>query len=212
MIPGTTRGTSTDDQGRYSLAGVPAGTVTLSAQRIGFAAAQRSVTVPAGQPATLDFVLRAVSVTLSQVVTIGYGTTSRQNVTSAIATVDSTEFKNIPVASIDNAIQGKIPGVQVIQNSGEPGGGVSLRVRGPASLNAGNQPLYVVDGIPVLQDNYEQLTSTSGQRQNPMSGINPDDVERIDVLKDAAATAIYGSRGSNGVVLITTKRGASARG
>ncbi len=209
LVPGTTRGAATDEQGRYILSGLPAGATTVSVQRIGFSAAQRSITVVAGQTTTADFVVRAVSVVLNQVVTIGYGTTSRQNVTSAIATVDSTAFKNIPVAGIDNAIQGKIPGVQVIQNSGEPGGGVSLRVRGPASLNAGNQPLYVIDGVPVLQDNYEQLTSTSGQRQSPMSGINPDDVERIDVLKDAAATAIYGSRGSNGVVLITTKRGSS---
>ncbi|HUR02024.1 MAG TPA: SusC/RagA family TonB-linked outer membrane protein, partial [Nonomuraea sp.] len=206
-IPGSTRGAVTDDQGRYTLGGLPAGSTTVSIQRIGFAAAQRRVTIGGGETVTLDVVLRAVATTLSEVVTIGYGTTSRANVTSAIATVDSSTFKNVPVVSIDNAVQGKIPGVQVIQNSGEPGSGVALRVRGPASLNAGNQPLYVVDGIPALQDNYEQLTSTSGQRQNPMSGINPDDVERIDVLKDAAATAIYGSRGSNGVVLITTKRG-----
>jgi TonB-linked SusC/RagA family outer membrane protein len=203
-----TRAAATDEQGRYTISGVPAGAVTVSFQRIGFAPATRTTTVSAGQVATVDIVLRAVAATLSEVVTVGYGTTSRANVTSAIASVDSSTFRNIPVVSVDNAVQGKIPGVQVIQNSGEPGGGVALRVRGPASLNAGNQPLYVVDGIPVLQDNYEQLTSTSGQRQNPMSALNPDDVERIDVLKDAAATAIYGSRGSNGVVMITTKRGA----
>jgi TonB-linked SusC/RagA family outer membrane protein len=208
IVPGTTRGTVTDDQGRYTLGGLPAGSTPVTVQRIGFAAAPRRVTVVAGETTTLDVVLRAVATTLTEVVTIGYGTTSRANITSAIATVDSNTFRNIPVAAIDNALQGKVAGVQVIQNSGEPGGGVSLRVRGPASLNAGNQPLYVVDGIPVLQDNFEQLTSTSGQRQNPMSALNPDDVERIDVLKDAAATAIYGSRGSNGVVMITTKRGA----
>ncbi|MDB4887319.1 MAG: putative outer membrane protein [Gemmatimonadetes bacterium] len=207
VVVGTTRGAATDDQGRYTLPGVPAGRTTISVQRIGFASAERSTSVIAGQVVTLDVSLRAVTVMLDQVVTVGYGTTSRQNVTSAIASVDSSTFRNTPVAAIDNAIQGKIAGVQVIQNSGEPGGGVSLRVRGPASLNAGNQPLYVVDGVPVLQDNFEQLTSTSGQRQNPMSALNPNDVERIDVLKDAAATAIYGSRGSNGVVLITTKRG-----
>ena len=207
IVPGTTRGTVTDEQGRYTLGGLPAGPTAVTVQRIGFAAAPRRVTVVAGETTTLDVVLRAVATTLTEVVTIGYGTTSRANVTSAIATVDSNSLKNIPVAAIDNALQGKVAGVQVIQNSGEPGGGVSLRIRGPASLNAGNQPLYVVDGIPVLQDNFEQLTSTSGQRQNPISALNPDDVERIDVLKDAAATAIYGSRGSNGVVLITTKRG-----
>src|SRR6185437_76143 len=102
--------------------------------------------------------------------------------------------------------QGKVAGVQVMQNSGEPGSGVSVRVRGPASLNAGNQPLYVVDGVPIIEDSYDRQ-SPSGQDMRAITGLNPDEIASIDVLKDAAATAIYGSRGSNGVVMITTKRG-----
>lgn len=205
-ITGTTRGGLTDEQGRYAISGIPAGTVTVSVQRIGFAPLQRQATVTAGGTTRVDLTVATIAVSLSEVVTIGYGATSRANVTSAIATVDSNAVKNVPVISIDNAFQGKIAGVQVMQNSGEPGGAVSVRVRGPSSLNAGNQPLYVVDGVPVIQGTFEQL-SPSGQRMSAISGINADEVERIDVLKDAAATAIYGSRGSNGVILITTKRG-----
>ncbi len=153
-----------------------------------------------------DLALRPTAVTLSTVVATGYGTSARAEVTSAIASIDSAAIAAIPVVAVDNAIQGKIAGVQVMQNSGEPGAGVSVRVRGPASLNAGNQPLYVVDGVPVIQGSFQQM-APSGQDLVALTGINPDEIASIDVLKDAAAAAIYGSRGSNGVVIITTKRG-----
>ncbi|HEY0931034.1 MAG TPA: TonB-dependent receptor [Gemmatimonas sp.] len=207
-IPGSTRGTVTNDAGTYSLTGVPSGSVTLRLQRIGYTAISRTVTLSAGGTATLDVVLSPAATVLTTVVATGYGSSQRATVSAAIASVDSTTFARLPVTSIDNALQGRIAGVQVMQNSGEPGTGVSVRVRGPASLNAGNQPLYVVDGVPMLQGTFEQITSTSGQRMTPISALNPDDIASIDVLKDAAAAAIYGSRGSNGVVLITTKRGA----
>lgn len=207
-VPGTALRAVTGESGNYQINGVAAGSVTLRVQRIGFAAQERTVDVRTGG-VVADFVLRPVPTVLSTVVALGYGNSQRATVSSAIASVDSTTFARIPVASIDNALQGRVPGVQVMQNSGEPGTGVSVRVRGPASLNAGNQPLYVVDGVPMLQGTFEQITSTSGQRMTPISGINPDDIASVDVLKDAAASAIYGSRGSNGVVLITTKRGAA---
>jgi TonB-linked SusC/RagA family outer membrane protein len=207
-VPGTARGAITSEAGVYQLSGVGAGSVTVRAQRLGYAAMTRTVTVSSGATAMVDFVLRPVVTMLSAVVATGYGSSQRATVSSAISSVDSSAFARIPVVSIDNALQGRIAGVQVMQNSGEPGTGVSVRVRGPASLNAGNQPLYVIDGVPMLQGTFEQITSTSGQRMTPISGINPDDIATIDVLKDAAAAAIYGSRGSNGVVLITTKRGA----
>jgi TonB-linked SusC/RagA family outer membrane protein len=199
----------TNEAGQYTVANIAAGRATLRTQRLGFAAAERTVSVSAGQTTTADFALRPVAALLSTVVATGYGSSQRASVSSAIASVDSTAIARIPVVAIDNALQGRIAGVQVMQNSGEPGAGVSVRVRGPASLNAGNQPLYVIDGVPILQGSFEQITSTSGQRMTPISGINPDDIASIDVLKDAAAAAIYGSRGSNGVVLITTKRGAA---
>jgi TonB-linked SusC/RagA family outer membrane protein len=198
----------TTEAGTYQLTGIPAGRVTVRAQRLGYAAASRTVDVAAGATATADLRLRPVAAVLSTVVATGYGSSRRASVSNAIASIDSSAFDALPVVSLDNALQGRVPGVQVMQNSGEPGGGVSVRIRGPASLNAGSQPLYVIDGVPMLQGTFEQITGTSGQRMTPISGINPDDIASIDVLKDAAAAAIYGSRGSNGVVVITTKRGA----
>lgn len=199
-------GAQTADDGTFTIRGVTPGTVELQVNRIGFEVARKSVTVTAGTTAEVTIGLKAVAQTLNQVVTIGYGTSTRASVTSAIASVDSTTLANIPVASIDNAMQGKVAGVQVMQNSGEPGTGISVRIRGPASLNAGNQPLYVIDGVPVIQDAMAQI-NVSSQAFSPMSSLNPDEIASIDVLKDAAAAAIYGSRGSNGVVMITTKRG-----
>jgi TonB-linked SusC/RagA family outer membrane protein len=157
-----------------------------------------------------DFSLVASARTLSEVVVVGYGTSSRQNVSSAIASVTAEDIANNPVAGVDAALQGKAPGVQVIQNAGNPGNGISVRVRGPASINAGNQPLYVVDGVPIIQENYSQL-GLGGQDVTAVTGINPDEIDTIDILKDAAAAAIYGSRGSNGVVMITTKRGRAGK-
>jgi TonB-linked SusC/RagA family outer membrane protein len=198
----------TTEAGTYQLTGVPAGRVTVRAQRLGYAAATRALDLAAGGTATADLRLRPVAAVLSTVVATGYGSSRRATVSNAIVSIDSSAFEALPVVSLDNALQGRVAGVQVMQNSGEPGGGVSVRIRGPASLNAGSQPLYVIDGVPMLQGTFEQITGTSGQRMTPISGINPDDIASIDVLKDAAAAAIYGSRGSNGVVVITTKRGA----
>jgi TonB-linked SusC/RagA family outer membrane protein len=210
LIVGTSRGTTTDDAGGYALRGVPAGTVTVRVHRIGYEQSSRTVSVNGRDESVVNFTLRPAPTVLTTVVSVGYGTASRQNVSSAIASVDSSAIANVAVAGIDAAIQGKIPGVQVMQNSGEPGSGLSIRVRGPASLNAGNQPLYVVDGVPIIQGTYGQI-SLSGQDMTALTGLSPDEIATIDVLKDAAAAAIYGSRGSNGVILITTKRGQPGR-
>ncbi|MEO8337834.1 MAG: TonB-dependent receptor plug domain-containing protein, partial [bacterium] len=209
-VAGSTRGAITSETGAYTLRNVPAGSALVRVQRIGFAAAEQRVTVPSNDSVTANFTLRPVAALLSTVVSIGYGTNSRQNVSSAISSVTAAEIANTPLAGVDAALQGKMPGVQVMQNGGNPGNGISIRVRGPASINAGNQPLYVVDGVPILQENYTQL-GLGGQDVTAVTGLNPDEVATIDVLKDAAATAIYGSRGSNGVVLITTKRGQSGK-
>jgi TonB-linked SusC/RagA family outer membrane protein len=209
-VVGTTLGALTNDAGEYTIRNVPAGTVTVRAQRIGFAPSDTRVTVTSGGTSTAVFGLVPVARTLSEVVVVGYGTSSRQNVSSAIASVTAADIANTPVAGVDAALQGKAPGVQVIQNAGNPGNGISVRVRGPASINAGNQPLYVVDGVPIIQENYSQL-GMGGQDVTAVTGINPDEIETIDILKDAAAAAIYGSRGSNGVVMITTKRGRAGK-
>jgi TonB-linked SusC/RagA family outer membrane protein len=209
-IAGTSHIAISDVRGEYRLADVPTGTVTVRSQRIGYLPAQRPVTVSAGETATADFVLMPAVATLSGVVVIGYGTADRATVPYSISTVSGPDIANTPVAGLDAALQGKAAGVQVIQNAGNPGNGISVRIRGPASLNAGNQPLYVVDGVPILTEDFTQL-GLGGQDVTAVTGINLSEVESINILKDAAAAAIYGSRGSNGVVLITTKRGLEGR-
>ncbi len=209
-VVGSPRGVLTDRDGRYELSGLSAGTITLRAQRIGFAAADRVVALADGSSASVDFVLIAAATTLSDVVVTGYGTDSRANLSSSVSSVGAAELENTPAAGVDAAIQGRAAGVQVIQNAGNPGVGMSVRIRGSASISASNQPLYVIDGVPLLRDNFSQL-DVGGQDVSGVTGLNPDEIESIDVLKDAAAAAIYGSRGSNGVIMVTTKRGSANR-
>jgi TonB-linked SusC/RagA family outer membrane protein len=210
VVVGTTRGALTDDAGRFTIRGVPAGQVTLRANRLGFAPAERRLTVGGGETATADLVLRAVATVLSEVVVTGYGTASRAEVSSAVTQVSGEAIANRPIASVDAALQGKAPGVQVVQNAGNPGNGITVRVRGAASLSASNQPLYVVDGVPMIREDMSDF-DFGGQDLTSITGISPDEIETIDILKDAAAAAIYGSRASNGVIQITTKRGRPGR-
>jgi TonB-linked SusC/RagA family outer membrane protein len=206
IVAGTTRGAITNEQGNYRITGLTSGAHRVRVQRIGYAPGERVVNVSGGETVEANFALRAVPATLSGQVVVGYGTANRQDVSSATSHVGGEEVANTPLAGVDAALQGKAAGVQVVQNAGNPGNGISVRVRGPASLNAGNQPLYVVDGVPIIQDNLSQL-GLGGQDVTAITGLNPDEIASIDILKDAASAAIYGSRGSNGVVLITTKRG-----
>jgi TonB-linked SusC/RagA family outer membrane protein len=206
QLVGTNRGTFTDAAGVYRFTDVPAGQATVRVQRIGFAPRTVSVTVTDGGTAGADLLLTPVATTLSQVVVVGYGSSSRAEVTGALSTVQASDIRNTPIAGIDAALQGKAAGVQVTQNSGNPGNGISVRVRGASSLTAGNQPLYVVDGMPVQSGDFSQ-TDFGGQDVTAVTNINPDEIESITILKDAASAGIYGSRASNGVVMITTKRG-----
>jgi TonB-linked SusC/RagA family outer membrane protein len=205
-VVGTSIGSLTDRDGRYLLRGVPAGTVTLRAQRIGFAPHDQTVTVTEGATATVDFVLTAAATVLSDVVVTGYGTDSRANLSSSVSSVSAAQIQGTPSAGLEAAMQGQAAGVQVVQNAGNPGVGMTVRIRGAASITASNQPLYVIDGVPLIRDDFSQL-DVGGQDITGVTGLNPDEIEKIDILKDAAAAAIYGSRGSNGVVMITTKRG-----
>lgn len=143
---------------------------------------------------------------LSEVVVVGYGTQDRRNLTSSVATIHASETKQIPVASFDAQLQGKAAGLQINSNTGVPGDGVFVRVRGTTSINAGNDPLYVIDGVFVNNASL-QTVNTGGRSTSPLADLNPADIENIEVLKDASATAIYGSRGANGVVIVTTRRG-----
>lgn len=185
---GTTQGTATGPDGRYQLT-VPDGAVTLVFSFVGFASQE----VALGQRSVVDITLKTDTKQLADVVVVGYGTQRKSDVTGSIASVSSQEIKAVPVTGVGQALQGRAPGVFVTQASNAPGGGVSIRIRGGNSINAGNEPLYVIDGFPVYNENG--------------SSLNPNDIESIEVLKDASATAIYGSRGANGVVLVTTRRG-----
>lgn len=152
--------------------------------------------------------LKAESANLNDVVVIGYGSQRKKEVTGAIATFDAKSIEDQPIARIDQALIGQMSGVQVKQQSGMPGNGLSIVVRGAGSISAGTEPLYVVDGFPL---DVSSLNSAGGYTANPLNNLNPDDIENIQVLKDAAAAAIYGSRAANGVVLITTKKGSSGK-
>ncbi|WP_143092944.1 SusC/RagA family TonB-linked outer membrane protein, partial [Arsenicibacter rosenii] len=197
--------TTTDAQGRFSL-GVTTGNPALIISAIGYTTSEVK---PAGSELTI--VLQPDIRQLSEVVVTGYSEQSRKSLTSAISTVRGTDIKDIPVPSPDQLLQGKAPGVQVQANSGVPGGGIFIRVRGTNSVNAGNDPLYIIDGVFINNTNLVATGLGNQVPSNPLADLNPADIESIEVLKDANATAIYGSRGANGVVLITTKRGKSGK-
>ncbi|HEX2092594.1 MAG TPA: SusC/RagA family TonB-linked outer membrane protein [Longimicrobiaceae bacterium] len=196
------RRTVTGADGRFTLTGVPAGTHTARASIIGFAEATQSVTVVAGQTATVDFALASRALELEGLtVAIGYGEQEARDVTGAVETVTPEEFNTGRVVSPEQLIQGKVAGVQVV-DTGEPGGGINLRIRGGTSVTSSNEPLYVVDGVPL------PVGGGLSAGRNPLNFLSPQDIESLTVLKDASSTAIYGSRGANGVVIIQTKSGA----
>lgn len=207
-VVGTNSRTVTRGNGQYVLNGVTPGTLTLRVRMIGHTSADRNVTVGPNQDVTMNFSLPASLIQLEDVVVVGYGTQDRTLLTTSTTSVGSDEIQGQPIASVDAALQGKAPGVQVTQNAGNPGNGITVRIRGSASVSASNQPLYVIDGVPMISEAINQL-GMGGQSITPVSGLEAGDIESFDVLKDAAAAAIYGSRGSNGVVMITTRRGAS---
>jgi hypothetical protein len=188
-IAGTTRGTVTDDAGRFAVRGIAPGQYVLRVVRLGYAAAERRVSVGANETVNADFGLRTVATVLSEVVVTGYGTSSRAELSSAVAQVSAEQIVGAPVAGLDAALQGKAPGVQVVQNAGNPGNGITVRVRGSSSLSATNQPLYVVDGIPMQSGDLSQL-GFGGQDLTGVTGFCLDEIETIDFLKDAAASAI----------------------
>lgn len=213
MVKGTAVATSTNIDGKYTIT-VPASGTVLVYSFIG----STSQEIVIGTKKQIDVNLKSASTALSDVVVIGYGTQKRQDVNGSVSSVLAKDIANIPQPSLDQLIQGKAAGVTITQNSGGPGSATSVRIRGITSFG-GSEPLYVIDGVPILGDatnksgngRSPQLTRTGGGQEetgvSPLSRINPNDIESIDILKDASATAIYGSRGANGVVIVTTKRG-----
>lgn len=200
QVKGAKRGALTRADGSFQLA-VPAD-ATILFSYIGYLPQEIKV----ADQNILNVVLLPDDKKLSEVVIIGYGTQERRNLISSVASINGAETRQLPVASFDAQLQGKAAGVQINSNTGVPGDGVFVRVRGTTSINAGNDPLYVIDGVFVNNTSL-QTVNTGGRNTSPLADINPGDIENIEVLKDASATAIYGSRGANGVVIVTTKRG-----
>jgi iron complex outermembrane receptor protein len=198
------RGALTESNGRFSLV-VPAGTHTLRTSMLGYAEAAQSVTVVAGQTVVADVALTAQAIGLAELVVVGYGTQRAGNITGAVKQLSAAEFNTGRIVSTQELIQSKVAGVQVV-DSNEPGGGISIRIRGATSVNASSNPLFVIDGVPVSGEPCVSGSCPSAGR-NPLNFINPNDIESITVLKDAASAAIYGANAANGVVLITTKGG-----
>jgi TonB-linked SusC/RagA family outer membrane protein len=200
VVKGTARGTATDLSGNYTISVPSDGTLVFS-----FVGFQKQEVLVNGQK-KIDIVLAEEKFDLGEVVVVGYGTDSKKLISGSIDLVGEEEIKNIPVRTIDGVLQGRTAGMTISPNSGTPGGQPTIKLRGGSSINASNQPLFVIDGIPAISGSYGQV-SMSGQEISALSDINPNDIESITVLKDASATAIYGSRASNGVILITTKKG-----
>jgi len=202
-IKGTTIGVTTDIEGNFELKTTQALPFTIVVNGVGYE--QKEIEIfEEGEPLQITL---ASSNILGEIVVVGYGEQKRKDVTGSISSIPA-ELKSQPVASVERLLQGSVAGAVVTQTSGQPGGGVSVQIRGNNSITAGSDPLYVIDGFPINND-YGVVDAgvTDGPKINPLSSLSTSDIESIDVLKDASATAIYGSRGANGVVIITTKKG-----
>ncbi|MEP2667753.1 MAG: TonB-dependent receptor [Cyclobacteriaceae bacterium] len=196
---GTNNGTVTDIYGKFSIQ-VPAG-ATLQISYIGYV--DQEVVINADR--VLNIVLQEDLNELDEIVVIGYGSVKKSDLTGSVASIKSEDFVNTAISSIDQGLQGKVAGMVVSMSSGQPGAPSSVRIRGTSSINGNNEPLYVIDGVFIVPET--NVGAVTGPSLNPLSNINPADIESIEVLKDASATAIYGTRGANGVIIVTTKRG-----
>ena len=220
VVKGTTTGIITNMDGNYLLANIPSdGTLIFSF--VGMRTQEIAVT----GKAAIDVVMQEETVGIEEVVAVGYGTQRKKDLTGSISKVSGEEIIQPSTSSFDQMLQGKVAGVQITQTTGAPGGNVNIMVRGVSSITGGNQPLYVIDGFPVNisegssntlnigSSNYSasNMANSTTDRINPLTSVNPSDIESIEILKDASATAIYGSRGANGVVIITTKRGSMGK-
>ncbi|WP_031427525.1 SusC/RagA family TonB-linked outer membrane protein [Flavimarina sp. Hel_I_48] len=208
LVKGTTNGATTDFDGNYTINDVPAGAILVFSY-VGFA----QLEVPVNGQSTINATLEEDSNTLDEVVLIGYGQTTVRDATGSVSSVTAEDFNKGVITSPEQLIQGKTAGVQISESSGEPGAGINVRIRGTNSIRSGNNPLFVVDGIPLTTGGAPagNVAGIGGSStSNPLSFLNPNDIESISILKDASATAIYGSRGANGVIIIQTKSGRGA--
>ncbi|MCX2720353.1 SusC/RagA family TonB-linked outer membrane protein [Lentiprolixibacter aurantiacus] len=201
VVQGTTTGTQTDFDGNFAI-NVAEGQVLVFTY-LGFRTESRTI----GSSNTLNVRMQVDAESLSEVVVVGYGTQSKRLVTDNISSLSSADIADVPTPNVFNSVAAKAAGVQITQQNGKVEGGLNFRIRGQASISAGTDPLFVLDGIPLTNDN----ESNNGSPSNPLLTLSPSEIESIDILKDASAAAIYGSRGANGVVIITTKKGKEGR-
>ncbi len=211
VIKGTTRGITTDIDGNYTLP-VEEEDAVLVFSFVGYIT--RKITV--GVQTTIDVVLEEDIMELEEIVVMGYGTTKKSDLTGSLASLKEDDFNTGVITSPEQMIQGRVPGVQITSNSGEPGAGSSIVIRGRSSIRTSQMPLYVIDGIPLdIQNTSPDAIAAQGfgdgSATNPLNFLNPNDIESIDILKDASAAAIYGARGANGVIIVTTKKGTEGK-
>lgn len=199
VVKGTKRGTSTDKEGHFKIEANEGDVLEFSF--VGYKKVSRNV----GKSDHITVVMQISETVSSEIVVVGYGTQAKSTLTGSQTTLKPETYENAPRESVIESIQGNVPGVQTMNPSGQPGTSGNTRIRGIGSINASQTPLYIVDGVPVI------TTDVSGYGSNPLAGINPDDVASVSVLKDAAATSIYGSRAANGVIIITTKQGKAGK-
>jgi TonB-linked SusC/RagA family outer membrane protein len=201
LVKGSDKGVVSDQEGKFTISLGPRERA-LQFSLVGY----QSQDITIINQTILDIVLQPGNRQLDEVVVVGYGTQKRKNLVGSVSKIDPSETKSIPAGSFDAQLQGKAAGVQISSNTGVPGEAVNVRLRGATSINADNAPLYVVDGV-FINSSSLQTVNTGGKATSPIADINPADIETIEILKDAEATALYGSRGANGVVIVTTKRG-----
>jgi len=203
---GTQTSTQTNNDGSFRIT-VPSSVDALIFSSVGFATRQ----VPVVSGSAMNVSLSGATSSLNEVVVIGYGTRMKKDLTGAVTNITAKDFNKGTITTPEQLIAGKVAGVQITSNGGAPGSGSTIRIRGGASLNASNDPLIVVDGVPLAPNRNPDGTSSISGSSDPLSMINPNDIESMNILKDASATAIYGSRASNGVIIITTKKGKSGK-
>src|SRR5256886_3365055 len=215
-VVGTPHRELTRADGSFTLNGVPAGAQRLRASRIGCGSQIQEITVTPGGTTTAQISLAPAAAILEPVVVTGYGTQRREAITGSVSTVSAAAANVGVVTNVDQMIQARAAGVEVTRNNGEPGAGTQILIRGGSSISNSNDPLYVIDGVPIYNVATEPpsfaFTGTPSLPRNPLNLLNPSDIASITILKDASATAIYGSRAANGVILVETKKGAAAGG
>lgn len=208
QLPSARMTTTTNERGVFAFANVPAGTHNIRVNLIGYKQTTREVSIGSA-PASVTITMAVDVLRLDEVIAVGYGEERRRNLAGAVASLKPAQtVKEVPVTNLNQVMQGRLAGVQVVQNTGTPGAGTTVRIRGSSSISGGTSPLYVIDGVPMTQGNVSNgFVGFGGQGNDALNDLNPNEIEDVQILKDASAAAIYGSRASNGVVLIKTKRG-----